>query len=57
MVTLEVHGQLISWPKDFAVMMMRYYRNHGVPFKVYRNVAGAGSDAPAGGNALQVRFT
>ena len=37
MVTLEIHGQLVTWPDDFALLMMRYYRNHGVPFKVHRN--------------------
>ena len=38
MVTLEVHGQLVNWPEDFALVMMRYYHNHGVPFKVHRHL-------------------
>jgi len=37
MVTLEIHGQFVTWPEDFALTMMRYYRNHGVPFTVHRN--------------------
>ncbi len=37
MITLEVHGQLVNWPEDFALVMMRYYWNHGVPFKIYRH--------------------
>jgi hypothetical protein len=53
MLTLEVHGQLINWPSDFALMMMKYYRNHGVPFRVHRNSANAGIDLTAKGNALQ----
>ena len=45
MLTLEVHGQMITWPEDFALTMMRYYRNHGVPFKVHRNTGSIGRDA------------
>jgi hypothetical protein len=37
MVTLEVNRIMITWPDDFALMMMRYYRNHGVSFIVHRN--------------------
>ena len=36
MLTLEVNGQFITWPDDFAVMMMRYYHKHGKPFVVHR---------------------
>jgi hypothetical protein len=32
MITLEVHNQLITWPDDFAIVMMRYYKKHDVPF-------------------------
>jgi len=56
MLTLEVHGQMITWPKDFALTMMRYYRNHGVPFRVCRNLNG-GNAAADEANELQVRFT
>jgi hypothetical protein len=44
MLTLEVRNQLITWPNDFAVMMMRYYWNHGVPFVVHRNCIHAGQN-------------
>jgi hypothetical protein len=37
MVTLEVNRMMITWPDDFAVMMMKYYRDHGVSFIVHRN--------------------
>lgn len=36
MLTLEVHNQFITWPDEFAIVMMRYYHHHGVPFKVHR---------------------
>jgi len=57
MLTLEVHGQMITWPKDFALTMMRYYRNHGVPFRVYRNQKNAGTPASDERTVLQMRFT
>jgi hypothetical protein len=56
MLTLEVHGQLITWPKDFALTMMRYYRSHDVPFRVHRNLH-AGVNAPERKAVVQVRFT
>lgn len=37
MVTLEVNKIMITWPDDFAVLMMRYYRNNGVSFVIHRN--------------------
>jgi len=36
MLTIEVHGQFITWPEDFAFTMMKYYRKHDVPFPVHR---------------------
>ena len=56
MLTLEIRGQMITWPKDFALLMMRYYRNHGIPFKVYRNGAGLGTDFPPGVKTFDSRF-
>lgn len=47
MLTLEIHGQLITWPEDFALTMMRYYRNHGVPFTVHRNSGNPGREVTA----------
>jgi len=41
MVTIKVHNQYVTWPNDFAVMMMRYYKRHGVPFVIQRNNASA----------------
>ena len=32
MITLEVHNQLVTWPDDFAIVMMRYYKKHDVSF-------------------------
>jgi hypothetical protein len=57
MLTLEVHGQLITWPKDFALTMMRYYHNHEVPFRVYRNLHTAGNAASDERAVLQVLFS
>jgi hypothetical protein len=37
MVTLEVNKMMITWPDDFAILMMKYYRDHGVSFIVHRN--------------------
>jgi hypothetical protein len=37
MLTLEVNGQFITWPEEFAVMMMRHYKHYGVPFIIHRN--------------------
>lgn len=34
MITIEVRGQRITWPKEFAAVMIGYYRKHGVPFEV-----------------------
>ncbi len=34
MLTLEVYGEVITWPDDFALMMIKYYRDSGVPYKV-----------------------
>ena len=39
MLTLEVNGQFVSWPEDFALLMMKYYRKHGVTFVLHRNCA------------------
>ena len=53
MVTLEIHGQYVTWPEDFALTMMRYYRNHGVPFTVHRNHVHPGGNT--GENAPPVK--
>jgi len=42
MLTLEVNGDYITWPEDFAVLMMGHYKNHGVPFTVHRNCVHSG---------------
>ena len=44
MLTLEVNGQFITWPEEFAVMMMAYYKKYGVPFMVHRNCLHFGSN-------------
>jgi hypothetical protein len=50
MLTLEVYGKFISWPEEFALMMMRYYQNYGVPFIVHRDCINTGSNSPAAGS-------
>ena len=42
MLTLEVNGQFITWPADFAFMMMRYYQKHGKLFVIHRKCIHAG---------------
>lgn len=37
MLTLEVNREFVTWPEEFAILMMRYYRSHGVAFVVHRN--------------------
>jgi hypothetical protein len=56
MLTLEVHGQLITWPEDIAQMMIKFYLKRGVPCKVYSNSAPAGIDANTEGNAPQMHL-
>jgi len=42
MLTLEIYGEFITWPEEFAAMMMKYYRDNGIPFVVHRNCIHAG---------------
>ncbi|HTP63886.1 MAG TPA: hypothetical protein VMJ66_00745 [Geobacteraceae bacterium] len=42
MLTIEVNGDYITWPEDFAALMMGHYKNHGVPFTVHRNCVHSG---------------
>jgi TRAP-type C4-dicarboxylate transport system permease small subunit len=44
MLTLEVNGQFITWPEDFAVIMMGYYKKFGIPYAVHRNCLHFGSN-------------
>lgn len=44
MLTLEVNGQFITWPEEFALLMMKYYQKHGVNFILHRHCAHAGWD-------------
>jgi len=37
MLTLEINGQFITWPEEFAVLMMKNYRDNGIKFVVHRN--------------------
>ena len=45
MMTLEIYGELITWPEDFALLMMKYYENCGVPFIVHRDCIHTGRDS------------
>ena len=36
MLTVEVYGQFVRWPADFAFVMMKYFRKNGVPFVLHR---------------------
>jgi hypothetical protein len=52
MLTLEIHGKFISWPEDFAVLMMKYYRDNGVNFIVHGNCAHSGRKSVAANNFM-----
>ncbi len=49
MMTLEVYGKIISWPEDFALLMMKYYENNGVPFIVHRDCTDTDIASATGG--------
>ena len=55
MLTLEIHGQFITWPEEFAALMMKYYQDNGIPFVVHRNCVHAGWKS-AGVNSLVARL-
>jgi hypothetical protein len=42
MLTLEIYGKFITWPEAFALLMMKHYREHRVPFIVHRNCVHTG---------------
>lgn len=44
MLTLEVNGQFITWPEEFALLMMKYYQKHGVNFIIHRHCMHTGMD-------------
>ncbi len=48
MLTLIVHDQSVTWPEDFAYVMMDYYRSHGVPFMIQGKCANANWVTAAG---------
>jgi hypothetical protein len=52
MLTIEVNGEFITWPDDFAFTMMKYYRKHDVPFLVHRNSINTGRDTCAKNTSL-----
>lgn len=43
MVTLIIQNKQISWSKDIALLMARYYRKAGVPVKIIRHPTSAGN--------------
>ena len=45
MITIEVHNQLVTWPDDFAIVMMRYYKKHDVSYVLRWRHPSSGSDA------------
>jgi hypothetical protein len=45
MLTLEIYERLVTWPEDFALMMMNNYQNHGVPFIVHSEYINPGRDS------------
>jgi hypothetical protein len=55
MLTLEVHGQFITWPEEFALLMMKYYQKHGVTFIIHRHCDHAGWDTTAKDNRTAER--
>lgn len=55
MLTLEVHGQFVTWPEEFALLMMKYYRNQGVTFILHKNCIHAGWDTTTKDNCTEER--
>jgi hypothetical protein len=49
MLTLEIYGKLITWPEDFALLMMKYYQKHGVSFIVHKDCINKGRDTTTEG--------
>jgi hypothetical protein len=37
MLTLKVHNMIITWPEDIALLMMRYFKSHDIPFELHRH--------------------
>ncbi len=53
MLTLEVNGQFVTWPEQFAEYMMHYYRSHGVSFVVHRDCVHAHRSIPDGNDSTR----
>jgi len=47
MLTLEVNGQFITWPEEFALLMMKHYQKNGVNFVLHRHCTHTGWDTTA----------
>ncbi len=52
MLTLEINGKYITWPEDFAILMIGHYKAHGVPFTIHRNCVHAGWSTSAANAVL-----
>jgi hypothetical protein len=57
MMTLEIYGKLITWPEDFALLMMKYYEDYGVPFIVHRDCIYTGSGSKTEGPVVKCAAT
>ncbi|HEX9022982.1 MAG TPA: hypothetical protein VF799_03995 [Geobacteraceae bacterium] len=52
MLTLEINGKFITWPEEFAILMIGHYKNNGIPFTVHRNCVHAGWSTSAANAVL-----
>ena len=43
MLTLEINGQFVTWPEEFAELMMKSYRDNGIRFVVHRDYVKTGN--------------
>ena len=37
MLTLEISGEFITWPADFAITMLEHYVKHGISVTIHFN--------------------
>jgi len=42
MLTIEIYERLVTWPEDFALIMIKHYENHGVPVIVHKDCINTG---------------
>jgi hypothetical protein len=39
LITLEVDNKYFMWQRDFAMTMIKHYRDYGIPYRISKNCA------------------